>query len=248
MNLGTKMKVLALAFALAFAVQPAHAVLQVAIDIGGGPVFTCADGQACDTNPLIGVLQIGDMTIDGVVLNGSIQASTHGPDVLNTSSLIIRNTNPFAVSGEAVISDTDYFGNIHEIALSGAGTWALASGSTTTNRWFADALNGQGGGPGLLTPGTLLDSFADTAVGAADSYSHDGLTPFSASGPFSMTEQVDLTLTAGASLVNRGQTMTAVPEPPTWGLLVIGFAALGLGALTRRNVRGEPKCRMSEGF
>lgn len=224
---------LAIVFAAAFGAEPAHATLELAIDIGGS-VFTCADGQACDINPAAGVLQIGDMTIDGVRLNGSIQTSTRGPDTLNTSSLIIRNTTGAAISGEAVISDTDFTDNVSAILTSGAGTWSLASGSSTVNSFFADALNRQGGGPLLLTPGTLIDSFSDTAVGPADSYSHDGSGPFSPSGPFSMTEEVTLTLTPGANLVNRGQTMTAVPEPSTWALVALGFGLLSLGAGFRR--------------
>jgi hypothetical protein len=220
--------------AVAAGSTPANAALQIAIDVGGGPAFTCVDQAACDLNPAIGVLQIGETTIDGVELNGSIQFSGRSPNVLSTSSLFIHNTAGVARTGEAVVSDTDFIGPVSELSLSGAGTWSLAGGSTTTNRWFADAANGQGGGPGLLTPGTLLDTFSSTALGPADSYSHDALEPFAAAGPFSMTEQVDLTLTPGAFLVNRGQTMTAVPEPSTWAMIALGFGVLSIAAGRRR--------------
>ena len=227
---------LAFAFLAALGATPAKATLQIAIDIGG-TVFTCADNAACDLNPATGVLAIGDTTIDGVDLTGSIQQSTHGPNVLSTSSLIIHNGALAARTGEAVISDTGYLGRVGAIELSGAGVWSLAGGSATTNRWYADPANGQGGGIGLLTPGTLLDTFSNTALGRADSYSHDFTAPFSALGPFSMTEQVDITLEAGGSLVNRGQTMTAVPEPSTWALVALGFGAMAFGAATRRRAR-----------
>lgn len=229
------MKAFALAAVLALAAgaTPAHATLQIAIDIGGS-IFTCADGDACDINSTPGVLQIGDTTLDGVELSGSIQQSIHGPSVLSTSSLIIHNTLGAVRTGSAVISDTGFSGPVGAIALSGSGVWSLAGGSSTTNRWFADPLNGQGGGIGLLTPGTLLDTFSATALGRADSYSTSFVAPFLAAGPYSMTEQVDLTLVGGASLVNRGQTMTAVPEASTWAMLVAGAGLLGLVAWRRR--------------
>lgn len=222
-----------LAFLAALGAPPANATLQIAVDIGGS-IFTCADNAACDLNPAVGTLQVGETVLDGVDLTGSIQTSIHGPSVLSTSSLIIHNTTLGLRTGEAIVSDTGYAGPVGAIELSGAGTWSLASGSTTTNRWYADAANGQGAGLGFLTPGTLLDTFSSAAVGRSDSYAHDFTAPFSALGPYSMTEQVDLTLVGGGSLVNRGQTMTAVPEPSTWALLALGFGILVIRAAFKR--------------
>jgi hypothetical protein len=59
------------------------------------------------------------------------------------------------------------------------------------------------------------------------SYTNGGSVSFNS--PFSMTEQALYTLQPGGTLLNRGQTEinTAIPETPTWAMLLLGFASLG---------------------
>ncbi len=233
-----RLKFLAVTSALAGAlgVTPGHAALQIAVSTGGANFF-CADNSACDLNPLTGILSVGDQTIGGVLVNGSIQESVHnGIDSLNTSSLSIVNTTGSAVSAAAAIGDTDFVGPVSRIEFAGAGTWEGAVGSTITLQWFADAANGQGADSASDAPGVLVGSFFNAPALLADSFSTEGSSDLALAGPFSMTELTSGELSPGASLINRGQAeLGAVPEPGTWALLCLGFAGLGFAA--RRRIR-----------
>ena len=55
-----------------------------------------------------------------------------------------------------------------------------------------------------------------------------------------MTEQAIFTLTPFGQLINRGQTeiKSAVPEPSTWAMMLLGFAGLGYAGFRKaRSVR-----------
>ena len=213
---------------------PAHAVLQIAADINGVG-FSCVDNAACDTNPTIGVLQTANGTFNGVQVNTSIQTSTGTPanpgvNSLNSSSLSIINTTATAKTVVFAIGDTDFLGPVSAFATAGDGTWQLANGSSATLNWYDDPLNGQGADTATDTPGNLIDTFSTAAVGLVDSFHHNGSGLVSDTGPFSMTEQGTFTLTPFGQLVNTGmaeEKLSAVPEPSTWAMMLLGFAGLG---------------------
>lgn len=221
---------LAAAAAALISASPAWAILQIAVDIGA-TTFNCVDNAACDLNPATGILELADQTVGGLTVNGSISASDKGPGTqfLNNWQPGILNSAPVSVAATATVSDTDFSAPVTGIKVSGSGVWQSAAGSTIALARAADAANTQGATfPGDV-PGTLLDTFSNTAVGAADSFSHNGAAAFIADAPFSMTESASGVLIAGRALINRGQTMEAtVPEPSTWALALAGFAALAL--------------------
>ena len=218
------------------AVLPAKATLQIAWDFGG-TTGGCVDNSSCDLDPLTGSLQLGNQLINGVQVNGSLQTSTKAAaqNILNTSSLSVINTNATSIAAIVTVSDTGFIGPVELFNTAGSGTWQNAVGSTVTLNWYDDAANNQGADTAGDTPGTLIDTFTSTAALVVDSFNHNGSGAVSDGAQFSMTEQITGTLTAGAELLNRGQTevksAVAVPEPGS--LLLLGAALLGFIGLRR---------------
>jgi hypothetical protein len=226
--------------------SPAGAVLQIAIDVNGN-VFTCSDNQSsgCDADPATGTLELANDNLFGLVqVTGSFSVGTTNGLTISTFNII--NLSGAPLNYEAVVSDTDYAGPVAAVNWSGSGTWYGGSGTAFEYQWYADAANGQGAGSSLATPGTLLGTYVST-VGSSlpASFAKDGSTPFSASGPYSLTMvwgsgtsfPGTTGLASDAYLVGRNQAETGViPEPSTWAMMGLGFALIG-GVGWRRSRR-----------
>ena len=227
---------MAAAILAAAGASPASARLQISIAVGGS-TFTCFDGQlSCDQSGGANNLLIVDQTVNGAFVQLALTQSQFGvPDELQLSSSNIENLTAAPITITLTASDTGYTAPIRAINNSASLTFNSNIGAPdSTLTFFADTLDGQGA-PG--TPGTLLESVSGHAVTDPDSFSGSRITAFDADAPFSMTESASLVLRADGSITGFNQSMesTPVPEPSTWAMLGIGFAALGFAGYRRRN-------------
>ena len=223
----------ALSAALSFStIDSSNATLQIAFTDGTN-VVTCADGQACDlsgpsNNILILNEQVGAFHIVGTV---AASVSGAGDDNLQFSTSLIQNTGSSLGHLTAIVGDTNFVGPVDAIRESASLTFNNATGSgASTLRFFADPANGQPAGVGLAIPGVQLFSTSGSPTTDPDSFAGTNLSPFAASGLFSMTETANLALKAGGSITGFNESMAtaAIPEPSTWAMLLAGMGAMGL--------------------
>jgi hypothetical protein len=217
----------------------AWATLMISADING-TVFTCADQQACDTNPTVGQLQIANQTVAGVQFLGSSQTQVIGPvNSLNSSSFQFINNNAVSVPLQLAVSGTSFLGPVTTFSASGSGTFQSAIGSTSSMTYFADSANTQGADFPTDLPGALLAGPDNkTALLATDSFAFDHSGAFIDPDAYSMSLGTTINLTAGGSVVGRNQAIVteqvAVSEPGSLALLASGLFGVGFIVHRRR--------------
>jgi PEP-CTERM motif len=234
---------LAAAGLMAAVSPPAHAILMISADVSG-TTFSVTDNGVGDLNPAVGTIQVANSSLNGVQVNGSVQFSTGTPanpgqDLLSTSSLSVVNNSGALRVFTVAVSDTDFSAPVSSFNVTGSGTWVNAAGSNIILNWFDDPENRQGAKTAFDTPGTSLGTFTSAGTDPLHSFSTDQTGVVSDSSPFSMTIWAQALLTDGAILLDRGQgevkLASAVPEPATWAMMVLGFFGVGFMAYRRRN-------------
>lgn len=218
---------------------PAHATLDVAFSDGTTTV-TCADQTSCDLDGAAKNVLLINTVVGNFRIEGTFALSSSGD--LSSSNLTIFNNGASSGTLRLVVGDTDFAVPVTGIRESGSLTFNEGIGSSGTLSFFADHANGQPGGSGLATPGTLLDAFTDFVDSTPDSFAgtHDSAF-FANSGPFSMAEAASLTMVGGSNITGFNQAMeTTVPEPKTWAMIGLGFAMMAfMGIKRRKNRLGE---------
>ncbi|MGB7977099.1 MAG: PEPxxWA-CTERM sorting domain-containing protein [Roseiarcus sp.] len=171
-------------------------------------------------------------------MNGDLFTATGVPgasgiDSLNVSSLALINTTAAPVTVTLVVSDIGFAAPVGKYQLAASGTFQATVGSTFSVSWWADPANTQyANTSGSIPAFSPLDTFSTTATGVVQSFDTNSAGAFTATSPFSMTEEVVYTLQPNGELLNRGigMVMTEVPEPSTWAMMLLGFAGLGFAA------------------
>jgi PEP-CTERM motif len=226
---------LSTALLLASAAAPAYATLDVSFS-DGTHVVTCADQTSCDLDGSAKNLLLIDTTVGDFRIEGTFAESAAGD--LSFSNLTIFNEGPSTGTLRLMVGDTDFAVPVTGIRESGSLTFNEGVGSSGTLSFFADKANGQPAGPGLATPGALLDSFSDIVDASPDSFSGTHNSIFNALSPFSLTEEASLKLVAGSSVTGFNMAMdSSVPEPSTWAMLGLGFG--GIALLTFKRARKD---------
>lgn len=220
---------------VAFA-APAHASLMISIS-DGVHTFHCVDGAACDLDggQVSNLLTLNN-NVGAFHISGTLSASQkNGVDDLNTSSFSIKNNGTANATITIVVSDTGFSSPVHEIVMSGSGTFNrdFPDVHQTTEKFWADPNNVQGANP-LNTPGSLLDTIFTTPASNPDSFSGTVFKPFDASNPFSMTEAAAINLNAGGSLTGFNLDMQASPVPLPGALMLFGTGLAGLCVLAKK--------------
>jgi hypothetical protein len=231
------MKNLLLASTLLAAVgaTPAHATLQLSIDVNGH-TFSCSDGElSCDESGGANNLLVIDTTVGGALVQVTLAQSSFGKvNELQLSSSNIINETGGALVVSLFAGDNNFVAPTSEIRSSGSLTFNQnITPLNSSLSFFADPANVQGANP-TNTPGELLEFVSGHATTDPFSVAGTRTDPFDALSPFSMTESARLAVIAGGSVTGFQESMqSGVPEPKTWAMLGIGFAIMAFMGVKR---------------
>ena len=233
--------ILSAALLAAIGVSPAHATLQLSIDVNGTTV-TCADGASCDQSPTNNNLLVVDTTIGGALVQITLAQSSFGKlNELQLSSSNIENLTGAPLVVTLLASDTNFIAPTTSINSSGSLTFnSNITSANSSLSFFADPANVQGANP-INTPGELLEFVSGHATTDPFSVAGSRDDPFFTDLPFSMTEEARLVVIGGGSITGLNLSeQSAVPEPKTWAMMAIGFALMAaMGFKARKNRLGE---------
>jgi hypothetical protein len=207
------------------AATPASAGIFIGVSINGGPITQVAiDG--------------GTGSVNYNTTNGGIFFNTNGTGfpLLLQPNLLTQSVNigQLGANGGTVsiyITQTDL--NAFSGALTSTFTSNTISNATVALSTYYSAAN-------ALFGGTLLQSASFTGTGT-----FAGVNPLTLNLPFSETVRYDLAFGPGTGNFNgtANLTLAAVPEPATWGLMILGFA--GLGYTVRRRPKATVRVRFA---
>ncbi len=212
-----RIALMALASGLAIAAAtPANATITIAYSLNGGTTITqlATDAATPGSAGYVGTTQNYFFNVGGT------GAPITSPFDLLTQSINIQSNAARANSLIVYVTDSNLTSINGGTLMSSFTSNVLSPGTTATISSLYSSTN-------ALYTGTPLQSFNYTSIG-----SNTGLNTITAASPFSLTVRYDITFGANGNFNGTGN-ITAVPEPATWGMMIVGFGLLG-GVMRRR--------------
>ena len=165
------------------------------------------------------LLETANMRVDGTDLTAaSLNSNAQDATTAGTSDVLDIFVSVSDIAGLSGL----------QTALSGLTVNFLTAGWTVTESTFEDNTNAVFGMTNLLTTHTFTSGPAIFS----------GLASISVTSPFSVTELYQISSNGLRGAANDTIDLSsAVPEPSTWALLGIGFAAIGLAGFRRARAR-----------
>jgi len=212
--------------------SPAHAVFVATIcnDIQctGGDDFTVQDNQAGDSIPMAGALNFTAAAFGYTLLVNTSQSKPMvGSAAAPQLDLTFAATSTGATGNVFLyVSDTDFVGS-GAFNFTIGGTNSGVDGSVTGRAWGGTSNTAlQFSGANLIS---ALGPFTTTA------YSGNTTGSFNAGvNPYSLTIGTQISRTAaGTSTGDLNLQVSAIPEPSTWALLLMGPVLIGFVARRR---------------
>jgi len=200
--------------------------LTISLQQGVGPVSTCADGAACDTAFLGGVVAFN---ISGVDFNlGGIGAGTPAMPA-GSMDLSYNLTDTFVSPGGVytlLLTENNVTGPLTPLSFSALNNGNQTSNVTTAFTVYVDSSNA------LFGTGTILCSAPPANSVVVDLSCGGAFT--NGSNPYSLTEKIVLTTPPGFASASGDALLTPVPEPGT--LSMLGFGLLSFVGIFRRKL------------
>jgi hypothetical protein len=196
---------------------PASAGIFIGVSVNGGPITQVAADAATGTVNY-------NTTTGGYFFN----TNGTGFPLLLQPNLLTQSVNIEQAGGTGgtlsiYITQTDL--NSFNGFLASSFTSNTMSNATAVLRTYYSASN-------ALFGGTQLQSASFSNMGT-----FMGVNPLTLSLPWSQTARYDITFGAGSGNFNGTANLTtSVPEPRTWGMMILGFVGLGYAARRRPKV------------
>ena len=212
---------LALASGMAIAAaSPANAAIIIAYSVNGGAITQLATDAGTP----------GSVGFVGTAGNFTFNTGAFGFPVTSQFDLLTQSINIQNNQGSRAPATLNVFVTETNLPTLNGGT-LMSSFTSNTLQNNTARISSFYSTTNALYGGTLLRTTNFLTPGTSSN-----VDVVSAAGPFSLTTRYDIAFGAGFGNFNGTANITAVPEPATWGMMIVGFGLMG-GALRRRSTK-----------